>query len=1286
MRKLLSHSRRVFCLAAISYVLFMHVQPSAHAATSCDPQGGITTVGLEWVAKQCIPDGVSDNTSIYYINNALECSGGNVTLFAPYGDTQGSPASLINYWKSQGYRVFRNKEGSHIVAVHRYYTGLIDGKSMSNYTPGQVYTDVFSEGFILPSPTPDCQGGDFNCGGCPCEQPANSTANLGTGRLSHDQDLFALKNSQSLSLSISLYYRSIQFAPSAIGNGWSHSYEMALQTNSNGSVTFWMNGTRRIYTLYSNVYYPPKGDYSALVKNGDGTYTLTEKDGLKHNFNASGNITSMVDRNGNTLAFTYAAGKLTTVTDPNGRSAILAYDSNNKLSTVTDPKGNVYTFTYTGGTLTSVTNPDGSQWKYTYGTNGLFSTKTDPENNQASYAYDSNKRLTSTTDPESKTRSYAFPPVVSAGKIPDPYPVTVLPQKQFTFTEKDGGGWTYTFDTRTEKISKKVDPLGNAYTYTYDKQGNMLTKTEPGIGTTTYTYDSKGNILSAKDPLNQTTNYTYNNFAEILTVSGAPGKTTYTYDARGNLLTTTDPAGALTQYGYDSKGNLTTITDPRSNVTTLTYDANNNVTSVTLPTGAVTRFTYDANGNLLTKTDAANKVTTLTYDTRNRLVTVTDPLGNVTTYAYNNNGNLKTVTDANNNVTANTYNYLGQLTASKDALGSVTSLTYGVAGCPTCTGVDQLTAITDAKNQKTSWTYDKLGRLLAETGPISNSTMNYAYGPLQSPSSKTDANGATIGYAYDALERLTQKTYPDSSSVTYTYDSRNNILSATNKDISYTFVYDNDNRVTSVSDSRGYSIAYQYDQAGNRTQVSLQPGTLDQRTTTYVYDNRNRLQTITAPTGAFTIGYDLFDRRTSLVYPNQVTTSYGYDEGGRLTTLTHATAGSPIATFAYTYDKVGNRLTKTGTTNESYGYDAIYRLLQANIPQGTENFTYDAVGNRLTGPGPKDSGYLYNAANEMTRGRKLAYGYDNNGNQTTRTVPNAPDRSWTQTWDYENRLIKVEKIKGTERKTITFTYDPFNRRIGKQLTTVIDGQTKTYTWTYVYDNNSIALEAYTDSTGAVTKTWYTEGPGIDEHLALERKGSSYYYHADGLGSIIDITDAGRNIVQNYTYDSFGMVKPSTGFVNSYTYTGREWDPQAGLYFYRARYYDPMEGRFISKDPIGFRGGGVNPYRYVENNPVNQIDPTGLLTIPWPRTWPITWPKLGPLSIGGPIGLAVGIIFTSTPTASPCDDEDPCIKQWMADTEWCDQSFTGRLNVACHSWALEELYRCKDGEPRQPFRW
>ncbi len=149
---------------------------------------------------------------------------------------------------------------------------------------------------------------------------------------------------------------------------------------------------------------------------------------------------------------------------------------------------------------------------------------------------------------------------------------------------------------------------------------------------------------------------------------------------------------------------------------------------------------------------------------------------------------------------------------------------------------------------------------------------------------------------------------------------------------------------------------------------------------------------------------------------------------------------------------------------------------------------------------------------------------------------------------------------------------------------------------YVYDNEDILFEL-DGSNNIITE--YVHGPGIDEPIAMIRGGQTYYYHADALGSIIAITNSTGQVVQRYEYNSFGEItyQQDPNFVQPYTYTGREYDEESGLYYYRARYYDPKIGRFISEDPIGLEGG-INLYVYVKNSPINFTDPSGLETCHW----------------------------------------------------------------------------------------
>ncbi len=187
------------------------------------------------------------------------------------------------------------------------------------------------------------------------------------------------------------------------------------------------------------------------------------------------------------------------------------------------------------------------------------------------------------------------------------------------------------------------------------------------------------------------------------------------------------------------------------------------------------------------------------------------------------------------------------------------------------------------------------------------------------------------------------------------------------------------------------------------------------------------------------------------------------------------------------------------------------------------------------------------------------------------------------TYSYNDGLNRLTSVTIPNGGVISFTYDPFGRRIRK----VSAAGAATI---YVYDGNNIEEELNADGTLGER---YTYGPGVDEPLVGQRQPKIFFYEADGLGSVTSLTDPTGAITATYTYDSFGFLTNSTGSAtNWFRYTARQFDSDTALYYYRARYYDPTIGRFISEDPIRFKSG-VNFYRYASGNPVEVSDPSGL---------------------------------------------------------------------------------------------
>jgi len=826
--------------------------------------------------------------------------------------------------------------------------------------------------------------------------------NTATGNYTYQHtDLSIPTRGQPLEFTRSYNSRAPQDGP--LGFGWTHNYNVSATENITDSTVLitYGDGRQDKFTWDGAAYVPNPGTFSELTKVGN-AFILRLKDQTVYNFDASGKLASIVDRNGNTITPGYTGDLLTSVTGPAGRVLLFTYNADGRLTQAQDPAGRTIAFSYDGdGNLSTVTDVMGFNTTYTYDADHRLLTATDANGHVfVTNVYDSAGRVIEQYDALGNKTTFAYDEVNHKTLVTDPR----------------GNTTTYQYDDRYRLLSEK-DPLNFTISYTYDDQNNRTSVTDKQGNTTYYAYDERGNTTVITDTMGYTTTMTYDAQNNLTSVTDARGYTTnYTYDANGNLISVTDPLGNTTTFAYDGFGQMTLTTDPNGNTMQYQYDAYGHQIAVIDALGNATTFTYDIVGRKLSETDPLGRTTTYTYDTANRLLTVTDPLGGVTSYTYDAVGNRIAMQDALGRVTQYGYDAKDRLVVITDTLGNTTTYTYDAN--------DNRTSVTDANGNTTTFTYDALNRLASMQDALGNTT-TYQYDANGNRVQVTDAKGQVTTYTYDALNRLTGVTYADGYTVTYTYDAVGNRLTMTDPTGTTEYAYDALNRPTVITDTTGLALRYTYDAAGNRATLTYPDG----QVITYTYDAMNRLIGVTEPFDparqvAYT--YDVAGQLSQVAYPNGITGAYAYDALGRLTaiTYTHAISGT-LAFFQYTLDAVGNR-TQTvdadGTT--SYTYDNLDRLTGVIYPDGEQvTYTYDAAGNRtaMTSTVSGAIAYTYDAANRLLTAGPTAFTWDANGNTLSKG-------STAYTYDAANRLTQV--VSGTT--TVQYAYNGDGKRVQRK--------------------------------------------------------------------------------------------------------------------------------------------------------------------------------------------------------------------------------------------------------------
>ncbi|MBN1378540.1 MAG: RHS repeat protein [Gammaproteobacteria bacterium] len=810
---------------------------------------------------------------------------------------------------------------------------------------------------------------------------------------------------------------------------------------------------------------PAGGVYAYEYDNSDRLISVTHPDTSSRIYHYENSkckeaLTGITDENGVRFAtFEYDTSCRVTSTEHAGGVDHYSVSYGTNSATVIDPLGSIrnYDFTTVLGVVknTNVSQPCPSCGSNTtqsrsYDANGNVAQRVDFNGNTTNYQYNSRNQEISRTE--------------AAGSIDERiittewHPVLSLPVR--------------------------IQKPGQAIEMAYDEAGNMLLRRE--IDTT-----GNCGIDSNQPECTRETAYSYNDDGLLESVDGPRTDivdiTRYTYDAFGNRIGITNALGQMTQItSHDAHGNPLSIVNVNGVEISLAYDSRQRLLSRAVAAGtadeAVTAFEYDSVGNLTRITQANGSWLAYEYDAAHRMVAVTDSIGNRIEYILDNAGNrvqqqtidpygvlvqtqsalfselgrLSQQLGASGQAISYTYDHNGNLISTIDPAGSETMQSFDAlnrlirtidpingAVAPTEYQYDSqgnLGVITDAEGLTTTYIYNGFGEAISQTSPNTGTT-TYSYDSTGNRSSQTDAKGVLVNYSYDALNRLTDIQYPNSDeNVRYIYDSSPHHgvgRLAEIRDQSSRTGYDYDlhgniveetHNIVSEGQTIPFVTRYSYDIDGNIIQITYPGG----RQLDYVRNENGQITEVNTTVDEVTtvlatnIQYQPFALHSEFTYGNGLEMSQRYDLDRR---LLESNNGVQSLNYSYDLNSNINQITDLMTTGQaqSFDYDLLDRLINADGSYGFREYSYDGVGNRLRlNVDTVLSNYIYidqtQQLQSISGGMSRVYSYDEVGN----TVQRDSDRF---VYNDANRLSQIT-ISG---QVNNYLYNALGQRTLKQV-------------------------------------------------------------------------------------------------------------------------------------------------------------------------------------------------------------------------------------------------------------
>ena len=716
----------------------------------------------------------------------------------------------------------------------------------------------------------------------------------------------------------------------------------------------------------------------------------------------------------------------------------------------------------------------------------------------------------------------------------------------------------------SERVLDQANGIDRTVFVAYDYAGNITGIVRQGKGLEAweqnYGYDLKDRVIHVKDCLGPVFYYEYNkddllaaeiqSEAEPYSLNGQgklKNRNVYRYNGYGSLLTKTDGVGTVQEENwYLPDGKLGRSREADGQETEYLYGIHNQAEEIHTARSRKT----------------GKPAQRFCYDSRGRIKGLLDGNGNQTGYELDAWGRIRGIQNADGGKEGYTYDYAGNITSTRDANGGIITYRYNSQG-KVCEIIDQ------EGNIERFW-YDREGRrvlYIDRNGSQVKTSYNVDGKPV-----------LEIGEGPDGKGRVTRS---------WEYDTAGNLKKAAAGGFCYTYEYRADGKLLKKSSSGRTLLSCAYFPDGNLESLTDVSG----KTVHYHYGWKGELSSVTDEKGNRIASYSHTPggHLKEILHGNGLRTQYAYDTDGNIIRLRlEKENGEAISDLCYEYDVKGNRTLKAGSsfTPEgslaelavSYHYDRMDRLISENRDGEDTSYLYDLCGNRLKklDKNGKEE-YNYNQKNQLISrkrgGQRVVYQYDMQGN-----LLKAAGAEGTTSYTY-NAFNQQTAVLTADGGKLENQYDAEYLRAG----TIENGEKRTF----LYYNGELLAEADQEEEPI---SRYILGYGVAAGWN-QGKEEYYSYHLDEQNSTAYITGVGGKIENVYQYDAFGVIKKSQERIqNRILYTGQQYDRISEQYYLRARYYNPVVGRFLQEDV--YRGDGLNLYAYCSDNPVVYYDPSG----------------------------------------------------------------------------------------------